>query len=375
MKIAHFIIATSIISLTVFLLMPMSAYPWLDIKVEGSVSEIYDDNTTFTEENEKSDSITNLTLSLAVKYEGKTQTLKFIGHINQQIFAENHGFNNTSQDFDLIFSSELSKYDRISLENVFTHTYEPRSFEEAFGRTGGRYSYYRNRFNFNYTKDISKQFSLITRYANEINEISREDLKDSYLNKVGFEVDYFTSFATLLLFSYGFANRKFEYSKDASIQTMAIGIRPYISKRVYFDGKIGVDFINSYNDKGYSKPLILASLTDEISRNTRAGLSFAKQYNTDAYTEDIFNYWQTSAFFKRELLKRLRYSLSGFYGEGEYVSLDIIDKLWGANIALTYDFREKLRGNLGYTYSDLDSTDVSREYIKNTVFLSLTVEF
>lgn len=374
MKIAHLIITMCVISIMVFLFRPMSVYSWSEIKVEGAVSEIYDDNPTFINENEKLDTITNLTLGLAGKYEGKTQILEFMAHINQQIFAENHDFNNMSQDLRLMFSSEFSKYDRIRLENLLIHTDEPRSFEEAFGRIGGRYSYYRNRFNFNYTKDISKQFRIITKYANELNSASREDIKDSYLNKAGFEMDYFPSLATMLLCSYEFANRKFAHSEEASTHTIAVGIRPHITEHVYLDGRIGVDFINPYNDQDYTKQRILASLRSEINRNTGAGLSFSKQYSTVHYYEDIFDYWKTSAFLKTQLLRSLKCYLSGFYAEGEYVSLNIVDKFWGAKIVFTCDLTGKLKGEIGYAYSDSDSTNVTRKYIKNRAFLRLGVE-
>jgi len=350
-------------------------YKGIDLKLRASVSEIYDDNITFVHENEKEDFITNLSFGLGVKYEGKTRSLELTANIFQQFFADYDNFNNTSEDLTLNFQQEFSRYDRISLRDVFTHTYEPRSFEEAFGITRGRYSYYRNRFNLAYTKDISRQFSISARYASEIDEVSREDLSDSSLNRVGLDATYFPTSATILMFSYDFSRRDFDPGGNATIHTIAPGLRHYFTRQLYFDGKAGIDFINSYNDKNYAKPLIQASVINDIDENSRVSISFTRRYYTNAYTQDLFDYWQTSGTFTRRLFKRLGCSLSGFYGEGEYITTNIADKLRGVSVGFTYDLSKKLKGNLRYTYSDVDSTIDTREYTKNKIFLGLAMEF
>jgi len=59
---------------------------------------------------------------------------------------------------------DFSKVDDVSIKDVLEHSYEPQSFEDALGRTNGRYSYFRNRLNVDYTRDLSKQLSAILRY-------------------------------------------------------------------------------------------------------------------------------------------------------------------------------------------------------------------
>lgn len=362
-----------------FLAPPGVAAPFnfrgLDIKVKTAVNEAYDDNITSAGENKKGDFVTSLALGLDVKDEGKTRSLKLSGNIRQQVFAQKHSYNNISQGLSLSFRNEFSKYDRITLKNAFSHTYEPRSFKEAFGRTSGRYSYYRNRFNLDYTRDISRQLSLSVSYANELNEISGKDLNDSYLNRLGFEADYFFSSATVFLFSYEFAGRNFNSGEDASTHTIAAGIKHYLSRQFYFDGKTGVDFVDSYSGRNYTKPIISISLADEIDENTRAAISFTKEYSANSYRENLFSYRQISAFFTRRLLERLGCSFSGFYGRGEYTSSNITDKLRGVSVGFSYDLRKNLKGKLTYTYSKTDSTPASREYTKNVVSAGLSAEF
>ncbi len=367
--------------LILFLLMSSITYSFpykgLDIKIKGAVGEMYDDNITSAIDNgnKKEDFITNLTLGLGVKYEGKTNSLEFMGNINHQIFTEHNNFDNTSGEFSLNLQSEFTEHERISLKNVYTHTYEPGDFEGALGRTTGRYSFDRNIFNLNYIRDITKELSLNIRYANELNKFLREDLKDSSLNSIGFEVGYSPSPVTILLFSYKFIKREFKNGEDASTNTVSTGIRQYITPRLYFDGNVGADLITSYDNKEYTKPLISISITDEIDKKTMATLSFSKQYQTGAYRESLFNSWRTSGALTRELLERLGCFLSGFYGEGEYVTLEITEKLWGANIGFTYDFMEHLKGNFTYTYFNKNSTVLTEEYSKNIIFWGLTTEF
>ncbi|MFZ2602919.1 MAG: outer membrane beta-barrel protein, partial [Candidatus Omnitrophota bacterium] len=256
-----------------------------------------------------------------------------------------------------------------------THTYEPRSFEEAFGITTGRYSYYRNRLNLAYTKDIAKQFSIGARYANEIDEISREDLSDSSLNRVGLDAAYFPASSTQLLFSYDFSRRDFTPGSDAATHTITSGLRYYLTKQLYFDGKAGIDFMASYNDKEYTRPLFFASLTNDLDENTTANLSFAKQYYTNAYSQDLFDYWQVSGALTRRLLERLSCSLSGFYGNGEYITTVITDKLLGSTIGFTYDIKDNWKASLSYSFSKVKSTVRSREYKKNMASSAITATF
>src|SRR4030067_2243125 len=248
-----------LLCLILFLLMSSIAYSFpykgLDIKIKGAVGEMYDDNITSAIDNgnKKEDFITNLTLGLGAKYEGKTNSLEFMGNINHQIFTKHNNFDNTSGEFSLNLQSEFTEHERISLKNVYTHTYETGDFEGALGRTTGRYSFDRNIFNLNYIRDITKELSLNIRYANELNKFLREDLKDSSLNSIGFEVDYSPSPVTILSFSYKFIKREFKNGEDASTNTVSTGIRQYMTPRLYFDGNVGADLITSYDNKEYTK--------------------------------------------------------------------------------------------------------------------------
>ena len=357
-------------------------YKGFDIKItKVSIGETFDDNITFTKENKQKDFITDLGLGLGVKYAGKTRTFELTGDISNQTFAKNDTFNNITQHINLNFKNEFSKRDRVSLKNVFTHIEAPSSGDEdftlqQFGRTAGRFEFFQNKFNIDYSNDVAKQLSLVVKYANEINVFSGASTPNSILNKPGLGLSYlFSPTATIFSLLYEFTNVQFETEEDATINTIGPGIRQYITKKFYFDGSTGVDFIDSFDDENLTKPFVQASLTYIIEEKTSARFSFNKKYGTSPYFAEIFNNWRTSASLTRQMLERLGCSLSVFYGEGEFISSTFKQKLVGANSSLKYDISRNLKGNLTYTYSQFDSNVETVGYSKNTLFLGLVAEF
>ena len=360
-------------------------YKGFDIKItKVSIGETFDDNITFTKENKQKDFITDLGLGLGVKYAGKTRTFELTGDISNQTFAKNDTFNNITQHINLNFKNEFSKRDRISLNNIFTHFEAPSStdegdegyFSQQFGRTAGRFEFFQNKFNIDYSNDVAKQLSLVVKYANEINVFSGASTPNSILNKPGLGLSYlFSPTATIFSLLYEFTNVQFETEEDATINTIGPGIRQYITKKFYFDGSTGVDFIDSFDDENLTKPFVQASLTYIIEEKTSARFSFNKKYGTSPYFAEIFNNWRTSASLTRQMLERLGCSLSVFYGEGEFISSTFKQKLVGANSSLKYDISRNLKGNLTYTYSQFDSNVETVGYSKNTLFLGLVAEF
>lgn len=363
----------------VFSFLPAKSYAYkignVDVTLKGALTEVYDDNVTYVNTDEKDDFISTLSVGADAKYEGKTSALDISGNLSRQFFADNNNFDNNSESVSFTFLNEFSKFDRVSIKDSFSHVYEPRSFEDAFGRTGGRYSSYRNSLGLSYSRDITKQFGISARYSNKVDTYSKEDLADSYLNSAGLEAGYTLNSDTNFFASYDFSRRNFHPGTHSTTNTLALSLRQNITKQLYFDGKVGEDFITSYNGKEYAKPLFSASFTNDINQNTSANVTFTKQYSANSYSQDLFDYRQVSGSLSRRLLERLGCSLSGFYGEGKYVSTVVTDKLSGLSAAFTYDISRDLKGSFFYSFSETKSTVESREYKKNTVSFGLTAQF
>lgn len=348
----------------------------VELALKAGAQEGYDSNITYVKSGRKSDFFTSLNAAIEATLEGKTNFLQLTGSINHHFYQKNSDFDYTSEELTAQLLTELTDYDRITLKNTFSHTYEPRSFEESFGSTAGRYSYYRNRFLTTYTKDLTKELTLIGRYAYNIDDPSRSDLLNSYLHRLGCAANYSLSAQTIITGMYDFYYRQFGQSgPDATVHTLAPGIRQFFTNQLYFDARAGANFITSYNNRRYTKPHYFLSLTDEIDETTSSSISFTQEYSTTPSTEDVFDYWQVALNLVKQLNRRLGASASGFIGQGEYPTLAITDKLKGVSAGLTYDITEDITASLNYTYSRTDSSLDSREYAKNLIVSRIAITF
>lgn len=354
-------------------------YKGFDIKLkEVSLGEMFDDNITYDKENKKEDLITILGVGMSAKYEGKTKTLELAANIGNHTFAKNTVFNNINQDITINFKNEFSEYDRMSLTNTFRHTDAPILFREDLfqvqqARTQGSFDIFNNRFHADYSRDVFKQMNVTLKYDNNIDVYSGFDLQGSTLNRVGVESDYSITPDTTFLFLYDFANRKFEEGSDSSTNTVTTGIRQYITRKIYFDGKAGLSFIDSFNDESLIRPVLEAAFSYQVDTFTLARLSYTEKTDTSSYSFNIFDKSRTTAAVTQQLSERFRCSLSISYGE--LSSSDFNRILLDSSALFTYDINKNLKGNLTYTFSDADTKNSTAGYTKNTIFLGLTAEF
>ena len=367
-----------------YLILILTAYPLcgyaytlgaFDVHLRAGLQEFFDDNVTSTKEGKKRDYITVARVGMDALYEGKTRSLQLSGNIRQNTFLDNHNFNNTAQDFTVNFLNELSKYDRFSLSNTFSRSEEPRSFEDAFGSTAGRYRIQKNKFSLGYARDITSQYGLTARYVNAVDTYSRQGLADSYFNSVGLELGYRGSSSISFLCSYDFARRDFNPGNHALTHTLGAGARIYLTPQISFDSSVGMNFITSYDGSRHSKPFLGMAMAGELDKNTRANLSFIKRYDTNSYSQDLFGYWQTSAGLTRTLTERLAADCYLFYGRGEYKSLGLRDKFAGTALGLHYDLKDNVRGTITYSHTNIASNVSSREYKKNVISVGFTIKF
>lgn len=360
-----------------FLAFPLkaSASPGSDLDVTGSVSTAYDDNVTFVKEDKKSDNVTNLLIGLGAQHEGKTYQLNVEGNLTQHLFADNPSFNNNSQDVSIDLKKELSRYDRFSATNKFTHAEDPQSFEDDFGRTSGRYSYYRNTFNTEYTRDLSKHVSIQGHYGNESYSTSREDIRDSLLNRAGFDVNYIKSSATAFSLGYDFTTRHIDESGTATVHTLAAGFKHFLTTQLYIDTRAGVSLVEAFDGSNAAEPSVIAALTNDFNETDSASLSWRKTSTPSSFTADIFDSWRVALSLGRQLLERLKMTASVFFGEGDFAALGITDRQTGASARLSYEVTKNAQTFLAYTYSEVDSNIDTRGYDRNLVEVGVRVVF
>ncbi|MEW6601333.1 MAG: hypothetical protein AB1499_10230, partial [Nitrospirota bacterium] len=203
-----------------------------------------------------------------------------------------------------------------------------------------------------------------------------EGTTDSRRSNGNIRINYGFSPITVFSWAYNYSDTRYKEREPISRQSVSIGIRQYITQLFYINGRIGMD----YSSSSTNNTKVEASLTGPIDEKTALNIAYLKGDEISSDREDLFRNWRVTGSLTRELSEDLISSLSGFYGEGKFVDLDVIDSLLGVSLNITYDFWEdkkgkSIRGNVGYTYSDLSSTDENRSYSRSGVTLGLTVGF
>ena len=383
-------------------------YQGLRLKVLGDISENYSNNVTFAsnDRNKVEDFRTMLNLGLDFKYEGKRRLVDFSGRASRQISRGSSNVRNSTENISLIVNNEFSKYDMIYLRGSFNHTQEPglnlsntdlnacreyyrglglsasdieircNRFADQFDRLRGRFDSYNDNFSFAYNKEFSESFNITTNYSYGENWSTAVGTNDSQQNAVAVTINYKYVEATNFFMSYGYQIYNYKKGEDISRQSYRAGITQYITKRIFFNGSVGMDNVSAGNDSiSYE-----ATLRSELDERTTAGLSYSHGTEISSFQGDTFRHWQITANAARALSENLDSVLSAFYGKGYYSSTDVSDKLIGIGFNLSYKFWESqrgsnIKGNLGYSYSKLDSSDKNKGYTATSATSSLTLAF
>ncbi len=347
----------------------------VDVKWRASANQTYDDNITYVHQNDTADFISAVTLGMLVGYQAARTRVEITTDITQQFFWDHDENHNTSEVLTARVMRDISKYDHIQVTDRFSHAYQPISFDQEFTRIEGRYGYYSNQFDISYIKDWSEQFSTRMGYGNDIDSTSRSDIPESLAHRLSLEGDFAFGSKSTIFAGYDFLNRKLDPGGSANINTLSGGLRKDLTGRLNFEGRAGVDFVDSYDSTSYVNPLWSITFTERMSEKETANLSFVRRYSTSPSTQDVFNSWRISGGVNRQLRKKLSGSLSAFFGRGEYVAFKIKDDLVGITSALSYEIRKDVRGSLSYTYSQSISNVDVREYKKNAISLGISTEF
>ncbi len=372
------VFATALVVLGAIVFVIPKAFAWRgwDVDAKSIISASFDDNVTLAKTNKKKDLVTSALVGLSLRQEGKRHSLGISGNITQQIFSDNNDFNNTVEDMAVDFQKELSKHDQLSVINTFRHAQEPRSFEDAFGRTTGRYSYYRNNFDLKYFKDLTSRLTVMSRYGHELYAISREDISDSILHRPGVELNFTADSDTVYLIGYDYQDRTFDSGGKSFIHTVMVGLRRFLTKQLSVEMRGGSSLTESaHNGHRTTKPSVQVQLNDNINDKTSVSMGYRKENMPNAFTQDVFDLWQLALNIKRQIFKRLAFVLTSFYGEGEFHSLQIHERLNGVSGRFNYEARENLQIFLEYSHARADSNDDAREYNRNLVSLGVTFNF
>ncbi len=370
-------IKSAIIYSVYFMLLTSNALAFdmseIELTPEITVSETYDDNISYASAHELSDFITRINPGVTAEYDADEFRWDIYADVTQVMFARHNEFDNTSESVAFNGQLDLSKHDRLTLSEKFSHTYEPVSFDEAFGRTLGRYSYYTNNIVVEYIRDITSQCEAKVYYGHRSDQFAGHVAEDSYMNTAGAQIDYSLTSRTRVYAYDEFSKRTYEYGFDLSKNRAAAGIEQDITNQLSCTAEAGIDFISA--DSDYQKPLISLSLNDRIDESTDASLSYVQEYAISQYQQDCFDSWMTSAKLSRHPSPRIQYGCALFYGEGKYSNAAFHEQFIGNEIWLNYSINKNTDIIAAYTLAKVLSGDADREYTKNKILTGVRAKF
>lgn len=361
-----------LILVTCVLLTPPAWAEW-DLDVQGAAAVDFDDNIDNAASGEEGDIITRLRVGLGATYEERLQTFDIRANVTQSLFFDNDDRNNTAEDLSLTYDRELSRYDRLSFSNRFDHREIIEDFEDTLGTTSGRYQYYRNRARLEYERDLNPRADLRTYYSNESYSVSRGDLTDSLQHEIGVEADWQKDAANTLVAAYRFISRHYDPGDNIFLHVVTARWEHYFNPHLSVNSRTGLALADFDAGDDTVNPEAAVGLKYEFDQTGYASVRLANTSRANQSSNDVFESWRLTASVVRQLLARLRASVSLFYGEGEFENSSTRDEVAGFNSRLSYDVSEYVRVSAGYNLTRKTSNVASREYDKN--LFTLAVEF
>lgn len=363
------------------LLLPSTAhafpYKGYDIDISAMLSQTYDNNANFSEDNVTDNYSVRGSVELGVNYAGKRRSLHFNGGITRDIYKTAKGVNGGSESFSLKFQHDFSQYMYINITDSYFHTKEPLDFYEELRRITGRFDFHSNTLSVRLQRYVNKNFDVYTSYSNR--QVKREEslFEDSETNSVGIGLNYKRGVDKIFYLTFNYGKWDPESSEGSTSYGVSAGVEKYLAKRLSLNGGIGINN-NHRDDTGidYNSYYASVSLNDQINRITSAKLAFSIGKSMNDETEgETSNNWRINGSVSRVLRHNLNGSLGLFYGQYDYSGIAGDDSLFGVKSSINYLFNDHLTSNLGYAYSLLDSTKEDRGYTRNTITAGLKYTF
>ena len=378
----YLVILTVLTGLVVPLCTVRNAYAYhpfgskmLEVALTGSAGGFFDDNILFTKSAKKSDWITELVGGLRATYTGRRQTFDLLVDDQEQLYSRYSTYTNNSQNVRLSYQNELSRYDHLGVKDSFQHYYNPQNFEDAFGRTSGQYGYVTNETDVTYTRDVSEKLSLTATAGGGVNLIDKKVGNDSYEMRAGTSGAYSLSTKWSLLAAYDFSMRTIKNGPQATIHAITGGTRFYFTDRLSWEGVGGIQVADNFSHEIKVRPYFQTSLTGQFDKKTTGVLQFIQRSETTSYSQNMFDQWRVSAEVTRSLTDRLRAAVTGFYGRGEYQSINLKNDLLGVSGSLTYEISRYFQVVASYSFSFNDSNQNTSDYIKNMASVKIVFSF
>ena len=335
----------------------------------------YDDNLYYSKDKKEQDLIG--IISPLVKFQYEQPRLKFVWDtlVNFLGYLENRIENVVTGDINADFDYEVTKNTRLTVANDLKKDYDPARFIGTV-RVKGKNDYWRNRFLANVFHDFSEDFSLTTRYSNELFSIDRDSSPQSYENEFFVQIDKgFDRYRSRSYLRYNIERRDFQRAGHASINSAAIGLKQEINRYLTYDMNAGIQFIRKYDGKEYTGPYGAVTITLTPLKTTFVDLGFQVRNDTNGYTQDTFLLEIFRAALRHEFSETTRFTVAGLIARADLRTIERVDLSKKIELTLEHDLDVSTSLKAEYTYEQRDSSDSTIEYAKSLVTLSVNKIF
>jgi hypothetical protein len=360
------------------------------LKPQLSVSEVYNDNIFFRNEDKVSDLISILSPGLDL-----------------QVGDKDYNYIDLSYTYDRLLYADNSSQDanqhRIGIANYFQHSRLTLSGHDSIDMLsspiGGGISFrggkvarvmYFDEYRLAY--DLSEKTSPYIDFLNTDSDFEEGlPLYDSRTLRgtAGFEYKAFSKTSFFGEFYVGntsnHENAPLPFYPSVMMYGAFLGVRGSFTEKLTGSAKAGYE-IRTYEDDSPSSglPVVELDLSEQFSENTTVGLTYThRQYESVQFTRSAYTGDSITAAVLQQIGNedRFRANLRATYSSSAYDSNPVYngerqDNLILAQLTVSYDFKLWLHGFIGYDFEHLDSTTpVVLDYDDNRITVGVTLGY
>jgi len=347
-----------------------------DIKwnLDAGVTTGYDDNVTYVNTNRISDMVTRTSVDGGLTQTGKNDVFDFTTGLRENIYTNHSSLDNLAENLGADYTGDLNPYEHLKASDTFSHSVDPSSLQNAFGRINGNYGTYYNNLDLESVRDITEQWKGMFKYIQTNYEFTTQALSNSAGYNPGISTEYDFNSSSQATVSYDYRRRTFSPGGSSDANTPTVGWRQYLNAQWYVDLLEGADFIKGFNDS-LIEPRYGAGLTHDVDKNTQLTIRYDKQYEVDAFTQDISNDWHLVLNGFHQFTTRLDGDVAFFTGQGKYFNSGISYKFIGTNVSAKYSLNDHVDLSLTYGIEDSISNSAIRNSYHNSVFAGAKYKF
>ncbi len=345
----------------------------IDTEYNLSVSERYDDNVNYAENDAKKDFITTVSFSTSVSYYSKKRDLSGELVLEQDVLARYLQFNDHYQHLKLSYNEYINSRSSLNIEESFSHSEEVKDYSEGFGRINRRAGYFENNIYATYKYEISRLLEYEVVVGEDIENSSEEGVLDSFMHTFSSGIKWNLSSYTFFEFFYSFFMRYYNPGDRIEKQNVKLSLKHYFTETLYL--KIGAGE-NVLNDDDISlSPYFTASFGGTLAKRADVYFSFLLDDKINQYVDDRFRAREFLISVDTMITPKVDLFTRFFYGDGHYLNTDRRDYVFGSDVALSYRLYENLSLRLSYSFTSVDSNVDNASFKKNVTSLSLNYKF